>query len=70
MAVTLGMKDLYASRKIRLYCAAGARQKSVFRIAVAGDVTTEYPVTLIQGHPDTRVHTEESTAAPIEYTLF
>ena len=70
MAVTLGMKDLYASRKIRLYCAAGARQRAVFRIAVGGDVTTEYPVTLIQGHPDARVHTEETTAAPIEYTLF
>jgi len=65
MAITLGMKDILASRKIRLYCAAGERHRAVFRITVAGEVTTDFPSTLIQGHPDAEVLTEEATAAPI-----
>jgi glucosamine-6-phosphate deaminase len=65
MAVTLGMKDILSSRKIRLYCAGGERHRAVFRIAVAGEVSTDYPVTLVQGHPDAVVHTDRATAEPI-----
>ena len=65
MAVTLGMKDLLASRKVRLYCTGGERHRAVFRIAVAGEVTTDYPVTLVQSHPDAIVHTDQATAQPI-----
>jgi glucosamine-6-phosphate deaminase len=65
LAVTLGMRDILASRKIRLYCAAGERHRAVFRRTVAGEVTTEYPATLVQGHPDAIVLTDESTAQPI-----
>src|SRR5712691_11281741 len=49
MAVTLGMRDILASRKIRLYCAGGARHSAVFRIAAAGEVRVEYQATMIQG---------------------
>ena len=69
MAVTLGMKDILASRKIRLYCAAGERHRAVFRIAVAGEVTTDYPVTLVQGHPDAEICIDERSAQPIEVGL-
>jgi glucosamine-6-phosphate deaminase len=69
MAVTLGMRDILASRKIRLYCAAGERHRAVFRIAVAGEVTTDYPVTLVQGHPDAEVLTDAATAQPIQVGL-
>lgn len=69
MAVTLGMKDILAARKIRLYCAAGERHRAVFRIAIAGDETTDYPATLIQSHPDAVIYTDEATAAPIEVGL-
>jgi glucosamine-6-phosphate deaminase len=69
MAVTLGMKDILASRKIRLYCAAGDRHRAVFRITVAGEVTTDYPATLVQGHPDAEVLTDTVTAQPIEVGL-
>lgn len=65
LAVTLGMRDILASRKIRLYCAAGARHQAVFRLTVAGEVTSSYPSTLVQGHPDAEVITDEATAAPI-----
>jgi glucosamine-6-phosphate deaminase len=69
MAVTLGMRDILASRKIRLYCAGGARHSAVFRIAAAGEVSVDYPATLAQGHPDAVVHTDEATAQPIEVGL-
>jgi glucosamine-6-phosphate deaminase len=69
MAVTLGMRDILAARKIRLYCAGGARHSAVFRTAVAGEVSVEYPVTLIQGHPDVVIHTDEATAQPIRLGL-
>ena len=69
MAVTLGMKDILASRRIRLYCAGGERHRAIFRIAVAGEVSTDYPVTLLQGHPDAIVHTDQATAEPIKVCL-
>ena len=69
MAVTLGMRDILASRKIRLYLAAGERHRAVFRIAVAGEVSTDFPATLVQGHPDAEILTGEATAQPIELGL-
>ena len=69
MAVTLGMRDILASRKIRLYCAAGERHRTIFRLSVAGEVTSDFPSTLVQGHPDAEVITESATAEPIEVGL-
>ncbi len=69
MAVTLGMRDILASRKIRLYCAAGERHRAIFRISVAGEVSADFPSTLVQGHPDAEVVTDEATARPIEVGL-
>jgi glucosamine-6-phosphate deaminase len=69
MAVTLGMRDILAARKIRLYCAAGERHRAIFRIAVAGEVSVDYPVTLVQGHPDAEVVMDEAGAQPIEVGL-
>lgn len=69
MAVTLGMRDILASRKIRLYCAAGERHRAIFRISVAGDESVHYPSTLLQGHPDAEIVTDETTALPIEVGL-
>ena len=65
MAVTLGMADILASRRIRLYCAAGERHRAIFRIAVAGEVGVEYPVTLVQGHPDAEICIDARGAEPI-----
>lgn len=69
MAVTCGMRDILAARRIRLYCAAGERHRAIFRIAVAGEVAAEYPVTLVQGHPDAMVMTDVATAQAIEVGL-
>lgn len=69
MAVTIGMADILASRKIRLYCAAGDRHRAIFRITVAGEESVYYPSTLVQGHEDVEVMTDEATAQPIEVGL-
>lgn len=69
MAVTIGMRNILGSRRIRLYCAGGARHRAIFRISVAGDVTTDFPSTLIQGHADAEILTDEFTAAPIRAGL-
>lgn len=69
MAVTLGMKDILSSRRIRLFLAGGARHRAVFRITLAGAVSVRYPSTLLQGHPDCIVHTDEATAQPVYPTL-
>jgi len=62
MAVTLGMKDILAARRIRLYCQGGTWQRTALRIALLGDEDVDYPVTLLQGHPDYRIISDENTA--------
>ncbi|MCP5115131.1 MAG: glucosamine-6-phosphate isomerase [bacterium] len=69
MAVTIGMKDILASRKIRLYCAAGPRHRAIFRITIAGEVSIDHPSTLVQGHPDAEIITDKATAQPITLAL-
>jgi glucosamine-6-phosphate deaminase len=64
MAVTLGMADIFASRRIRLYCHGGAWQRTVLRISAMGEEDVDYPVTLLQDHPDYAIITTEDTAQP------
>jgi glucosamine-6-phosphate deaminase len=70
MAVTLGMREILASRRIRLYLAGGERHRAVLRITLLTEPTSNFPATLLQGHPDCIVHTDEGTARPIEPSLF
>lgn len=65
MAVTIGMEDLLAARRVRLYVFAGARHKTILRIALLADVSTEFPVTLFQEHPDCVVTADALTAEPV-----
>ncbi len=66
MAVTLGMRDILSSRRIRLYCQGGTWQRTVLRVALMGEEDVDYPVTLLQGHPDYMIITDPSTAqAPV-----
>lgn len=65
MAVTLGMRDILASRRIRLYLAGGERHRTIFRITLLGEISPDYPSTLVQEHPDCIVHTDYATAQPV-----
>jgi len=64
MAVTLGMRDILASRRIRLYCQGGPWQRAVLRRALMGDEDVDYPVTLLQDHPGYAIITTADTAQP------
>jgi len=64
MAVTMGMRDILSAHRIRLYCQGGTWQRAVFRIALMGDEDVDYPVTLLQGHPDYAIITDQNTAVP------
>jgi len=66
MAITLGMKDLLSARKIRIFTDTGAWKQTVVRVLLFGPVTTEYPVTFIQDHPDAMLIADRvSAASPI-----
>jgi len=70
MAVTIGMREILSARRLRLFLAGGERHRAIFRITLLGEPSSYYPSTLMQGHPDCIVHTDEATARPIVPSLF
>jgi len=70
MAVTIGMREILAARRLRLFLAGGERHRAIFRMTLLAEPTSDYPSTLLQGHPDCVVHTDEATARPIVPSLF
>lgn len=62
MSVTLGMKECLSGRKIRLFSDTGAWKQTALRIALFGPVTPEYPITLLQEHPDVLITATVETA--------
>lgn len=63
LAVTVGMKLILSSKKIRLYCDGGVRQNEAIYQFVKGPLSVSYPITLLQSHPDTIVLADELSAA-------
>jgi glucosamine-6-phosphate deaminase len=68
MAVTLGMADILAARRIRIYCPGGMWQRHTARMAMMAEPQVEYPATLLQGHPDYVLCLDEETAQPAVFT--
>ena len=66
MAITCGMHDMLASRKIRLITDGGAWKRFIVRVLL---LTTErdsnHPVTLVHGHPNVEVIVDAASIAPI-----
>jgi glucosamine-6-phosphate deaminase len=52
MSVTLGMREILAAAKIRLFSDTGAWKQTALRVALFSPETVEYPLTLLQNHPD------------------
>lgn len=69
LAVTVGMADILAARRIRLYCDGGAWQRTVLRRALFDAPSVAYPVTLLQAHPDCVITADQETAAPPSVTI-
>jgi glucosamine-6-phosphate deaminase len=63
MSVTLGMKECLSAKKIRLYSDTGAWKQTALRVALFSEETAEYPITLLQKHPDALLTATFETAS-------
>jgi glucosamine-6-phosphate deaminase len=52
MSVTLGVKECLSAKKVRLFSDTGNWKQTALRVALFGPITPEYPITLLQEHPD------------------
>lgn len=62
MSVTLGVKECLSARKVRVFSDTGAWKQTALRVALFGPVTPEYPLTLLQDHPDALITATLDTA--------
>ena len=63
-AVTVGLAEIRAARRLRLYADGGTWQRSVLRRALFSPPDVAWPVTLLAGHPDYTLTADPETAAP------
>lgn len=62
MSVTLGIKECFKAKKIRVYSATGAWKQTALRVALFSEPDVEYPITLLQEHPDALITATYETA--------
>ena len=62
MSITLGMKECLSAKKIRLYSDTGSWKQTALRVALFSEETVEYPITLLQSHPDALITATYETA--------
>ena len=62
MSVTLGIKECLSARRVRVFSDTGSWKQTALRIALFADPTPEYPMTLLQRHPDALITATEDTA--------
>lgn len=63
MSVTLGVKECLSAKKVRLFSDTGAWKQTALRVALFGPITQEYPITLLQEHPDALITATVATAS-------
>lgn len=62
MSVTLGIRECLGAKKVRLFSDTGPWKQTALRVALFGPVTPEYPITLLQEHPDALITATIDTA--------
>ena len=62
MSVTLGLKECLGAKKVRLFSDTGAWKQTALRVALFSEPTPEYPLTLLQEHPDALLTATVETA--------
>lgn len=75
MSITLGVRECMSAKKVRVYSDTGAWKQTALRVALFSEPTPEYPMTLLQRHPDAIITaTQETARHPIsenpEWELF
>lgn len=62
MSVTLGVRECLSAKRVRVYSDTGAWKQTALRVALFGPLTPEYPMTLLQRHPDALITATAETA--------
>jgi glucosamine-6-phosphate deaminase len=62
MSVTLGIRECLSAKKVRLFSDTGAWKQTALRVALFSPLTPEYPITLLQEHPDALITATVETA--------
>jgi glucosamine-6-phosphate deaminase len=62
MSITLGVKECLSAKKVRLYSDTGSWKQTALRVGLFSEVTPEYPMTLLQEHPDALLTATRETA--------
>jgi glucosamine-6-phosphate deaminase len=62
MSVTLGVRECLSAKKVRVFSDTGAWKQTALRVALFGPRTPEYPMTLLQEHPDALITATVETA--------
>ena len=66
MSVTLGVKECLSAARVRLFSDTGPWKQTALRVALFEPITAEYPITLLQEHPDALLTaTIDTTRHPI-----
>lgn len=62
MSVTLGLRECLSAKVVRVYSDTGAWKQTALRVALFSEPVVEYPITLLQLHPDARITATHETA--------
>lgn len=62
MSITLGVRECMSAKKVRVYSDTGAWKQTALRVALFAEPTPEYPMTLLQRHPDAVITATQETA--------
>jgi glucosamine-6-phosphate deaminase len=62
MSITLGMRECLSASLVRVYSDTGAWKQTALRVALFAEPTPEYPITLLQRHPDALITATRETA--------
>jgi glucosamine-6-phosphate deaminase len=62
MSITLGVRECMSAKKIRVYSDTGAWKQTALRVALFAEPNVEYPMTLLQRHPDAVITATQETA--------
>lgn len=62
MSVTLGIRECLSAKKVRLFSDTGAWKQTALRVALFSPPDPEYPITLLQEHPDALITATLETA--------
>jgi glucosamine-6-phosphate deaminase len=62
MSITLGIRECLSAKKVRVYSDTGSWKQTALRVALFSEPVTEYPITLLQRHPDARITATLETA--------